>query len=95
MEKTNNGIVIPLKAGWNDMGNWYAVWESSEKDNNGNFFKGKTILKNSTNCYVLGENRLIVGMGLENLVVVDTSDAILVMHQNFAQEVKNVVNDLK
>ena len=66
----------------------------SEKDNNGNFFKGKTILKNSINCYVLGENRLIVGMGLENLVV-DTSDAILVMHQNFAQEVKNVVNDLR
>ncbi len=95
MEKTNNGIVIPLAAGWNDMGNWNSVWESSKKDENGNFLKGKTIFKDSTDCYVLGENRLIVGMGLDNLVVVDTSDAILIMNQKYAQEVKNVVKELK
>ena len=95
MEKTKNGIVIPLNAGWNDLGSWKSVWESYKKDNSGNLITGKSIIKNSKDCLVYGENRLIVGMGLENMIIVDTNDAILIMDQKFSQDVKNIVQELK
>tara|TARA_B100000941_G_C28507226_1_gene558105 strand:+ start:1112 stop:2551 length:1440 start_codon:yes stop_codon:yes gene_type:complete len=95
MEKTKNGIVIPLNAGWNDLGSWKSVWESYKKDNSGNFITGKSIIKNSKDCLVYGENRLIVGMGLENMIIVDTNDAILIMDKKFSQDVKNIVQELK
>ena len=95
MEKTNKGIVIPLNCGWNDIGSWKAVWEISKKDKNGNFLQGRVIAEKTNNCYLRSEKRLIVGIGLEDLVIVETNDAILISNRYDTQLVKNIVQTLK
>ena len=95
MEKTSKGIVIPLNCGWNDIGSWNAVWQNSKKDNEGNYIKGKIIAERTKNSYLRSESRLLVGIGLENLIVVETNDAILVANKNESQHVKNIVKKLK
>ena len=95
MEKTKRGIVIPLDAGWSDIGSWESVWKSSDKDINGNFIHGTVIAKDTKNCYLRGEERLIVSLGIENLIVVETSDAILISEKKSSQDIKNVVGELK
>ena len=95
MEKTNKGIVLPLQAGWSDIGSWNSIWQISKKDNNGNTIDGSVIAKDTVNCYLRGENRLIAAIGLKNLIIVDTKDAILISEQSKSQEVKDVVNKLK
>ena len=94
MEKTNRGRVLSLDAGWSDVGNWNSVWENSSKDANGNFDKGKVIHKNSKNCYFRSEERLIVGLDLENTIVIETNDAILVSNKNSSESLKNIVKKL-
>lgn len=95
MEKTNLGVVFPLDAGWNDIGNWQSMWEVSDKDEFENVILGKVISKEVKRSYLRSENKLIVGLGLENLIVVETNDAILVANKNNAQNVKNIVDLLK
>ena len=95
MEKTDKGYVYPLKAGWSDLGDWNSIWENSEKDKNGNTLKGKVIIKDSKNCYVRTENSLIAGIGIDNLIIVDTGDAILIADKNKAQDVKLLLNELE
>ena len=95
MEKTNIGTVLPLNCGWNDIGSWKTVWENSKKDEDGNFSKGKVISEKTKNCYLRSENKLLVGIGINNLIVVDTNDAILVSNKNDSQLVKKVVKTLK
>ena len=95
MEKTNKGTVIPLDCGWNDIGCWKAVWENSKKDEDGNHRRGNVISEKARNCYLRSENKLLVGIGINNLIVVDTNDAILVSNQNESQMVKNIVQKLK
>jgi len=95
MEKTSKGIVLPLNAGWTDIGSWRAVWDNSPKDLNGNYSKGKVLIKDSRNNYFRSEDRLIVGLGLEDLIIVETSDAILIANKNKDQKVKDIVNELK
>ena len=95
MEKTKKGTVLPLDANWNDIGSWQSVWEVSNKDKNGNFTKGKIIIKNTKNCYLSSEARLLVGIGLEDLIVVETNDAILVSNKSESQKVKEIVKILK
>ena len=95
MEKTEKGTVLPLRANWTDIGSWNAVWKISKKDDNNNFIEGSIIAKNSHNCYIRGEKRLIAALGVRNLIVIETSDAILVADKSQSQEVKNVVNYLK
>ncbi len=95
MEKTSRGIVIPLDAGWNDVGSWEKVWETSNKNIDGNITEGKVILENTKNSYLRSENRLIVGIDLVDLIVVETRDAILISNKNSTQKVKNIVSDLK
>ena len=95
MEKTNKGIVLPLDAGWNDIGSWKSVWETSIKDKKGNYTQGKVLIEESKNCYVRSENRLVVGIGIENLIIIETNDAILVSNKSETQRVKNIVNKLK
>ena len=95
MEKTSRGIVIPLDVGWSDVGSWEVVWETSIKDDDGNCSEGKVILENTKNCYFRSENRLIVGIDLNDLIVVETRDAILISDKNSSQKVKNIVNHLK
>ena len=95
MEKTSRGIVIPLDVGWNDVGSWEVVWETSNKDLEGNYKEGPIVLENTKNSYFRSEDRLIVGIDLNDLIVVETRDAILISDKKSSQKVKKIVNDLK
>ena len=94
MEKTNLAIVMPLEIGWSDIGGWKSFWETSNKDNNGNVLIGNSLEYESKNCLINSEKRLTVALGLENIMIIETIDAILVAHKDFSEKVKNVVNDL-
>ena len=94
MEKTDAAAVIPLDAGWNDVGSWAALWEVSPQDDAGNAHHGDVLAIDCRNTYAYGE-RLIALVGLENVVVVETADAILVGHRDHMQQVKDVVTALK
>ncbi len=95
MEKTILGTVLPLKAGWSDIGSWKALWDTGIKNQDGNLLSGKVIAKNSKNCYLRSENRLIVGLGIQELVVVETNDAVLIADKNHSQNVRDIVKDLE
>ena len=95
MEKTELGSVLPLDAGWSDVGSWSALWETADRDGDGNVLQGRVINKGSRNCYLRSEHRLVVGLGVENLVVVETDDAVLIADRFKAQEIKSVVKQLE
>ena len=95
MEKTTKGVVLPMDVGWSDIGSWQSVWDSAEKDLNGNFSLGKTLIEKTKNCYIRSENRLVVALGLKDLVIVETNDAILISNKKDSQLVKDVVKKLK
>ncbi len=94
MEKTKLGIVLPLNVGWNDIGSWKSLWDISKKNNDGNYINGRVITEKSKNCYLNSEHRLIVGIGIENLIVVDTNDALLIAHRDQSQIIGNIVKSL-
>ncbi len=95
MEKTDNAVVIPLDAGWSDVGSWSALWEITAKDANGNACRGDVLTEDSTNNYIQSEQKLIATIGIDNLVIVETDDAILVANKDKVQDVKLLVNKLK
>ncbi len=95
MEKTKKGIVLPLNAGWSDIGSWKSLWENSIKDDKGNFTEGNVIQYKTKNCYLSSQERLIATLGLKNLIVIDTNDAILVADNNETQNIKYIVDELK
>jgi mannose-1-phosphate guanylyltransferase len=95
MERTDRGAVFPLNAGWSDVGSWSALWETAEHDDSGNVLRGRVISEASSNCYLRSEHRLVVGLGVENLVVVETDDVVLVTHRDRAQDVKTIVGLLE
>jgi len=95
MEKTPLGAVLPLDAQWSDVGSWSALWETSDQDSNGNVLRGRVIGEGVRNCYLRSEHRLVVGLGVEDLVVVETDDVVLVAHRDRAQEVKTIVGQLE
>tara|TARA_B100001989_G_scaffold249925_1_gene226107 strand:+ start:927 stop:2360 length:1434 start_codon:yes stop_codon:yes gene_type:complete len=94
MEKTSSGTVLPLEANWSDIGSWKSVWESEEKDSNNNVLLGNIIEKESNNCYLRSDNRILVALGLKDLIVVETSDAVLVSKKDSSKELKSVVEDI-
>ena len=95
MENTNDAVVVPLDAGWNDIGAWSALWEVNKKDEEGNAIFGDTILHDTTNSLIHGGERLIATVGLDNVVIVDTKDALLVACKDKVQDVKKIVEKLK
>lgn len=95
MEKTNLGVVIPLDAGWNDLGSWKSIWEESSTDNSKNTLQGKTYIKDVKNSFLKSDKRLLVGLGLENILVVDTEDAILVANKDSIDSIKDLVKELE
>jgi mannose-1-phosphate guanylyltransferase/mannose-6-phosphate isomerase len=95
MEKTNFGAVVPLAAGWSDVGTWAALYEVLEKDEHGNVLKGDALLDGCRDSYVAATSRLVAVIGLEGVVVVETDDAVLVMSKDRAQRVKNLVDVLR
>ena len=95
MEKTDRAVVVPLDAGWSDVGAWSAVWQVQPQDTNGNASRGDVLLEGAKNSYVHADHRMVALVGVDNLVVVETSDAVLVAHKDKAQDVKKVVETLK
>ncbi len=95
MEKTSLATVLPLDAGWSDIGSWKSIWETEEKDNKGNVSMGRVFSNKSENCYLRSESRLVVGLGIKNLIIVETKDAILIANKECDQEVKNMLKDLE
>lgn len=95
MEKTDSAVVIPLDAGWSDVGSWSSLWEVSEKNTEGNSHKGDVLSFNSQNNYVFAETGLVATVGLENTIVVQTKDAVLVASKDHVQDVKAIVQSLK
>lgn len=94
-ERSKEVITIPLTAYWNDIGSWDAIYDVMKKDENGNAIEGDCLLVDSVNSLVLGRSRLIAGIGLEDLLVVETDDVILVAKKGESQKVKDVVSELK
>ena len=95
MERTKHASVVPLEAGWSDIGSWSALWEVSEGDDQGNACKGDVMLHDSHNLMVHADHRLVATVGVEDLVVVETKDAVLVARQDRVQDVKKIVERLK
>lgn len=95
MEKTQDAVVIPMDAGWSDVGSWSSLWEVNDKDANGNTLRGDVIAKDTHNSYVYSQDRLVATVGVDDMVVVETKDAVLVAHKDKVQQVKQVVEQLK
>ena len=94
MEKTSASVVIPLQAGWNDVGAWTALWEEGDQDSDGNVLMGDVLVKDVKNSYIRSGNRLVAAIGLEDHIIIETADAIFVSHKDSVQEVKSIVNRL-
>lgn len=95
MEKTESAAIIPLDVGWNDIGSWSAMWDINAKDENNNKLIGDVIAEKSSNCFIRAEDRLVSVLGLDNVVVVDSKDALLVANKSMVQDVKTIVSRLK
>lgn len=95
MEKTERAVVVPMAAGWNDVGAWPAVWQVVARDAQGNASRGDVLMQDCRDCYVHASSRLVSLLGVEDLVVVETADAIMVAHKQRAQDVKKLVDQLK
>ncbi len=95
MEKTKQGYVIPLNVPWNDIGSWSALWDIAAKDQENNVLKGDVLIENTSDSYIQSTDKLVAVVGLDNVVVVNTKDAVLVSTKNEVQKVKNIVEKLK
>ncbi|WP_191237310.1 mannose-1-phosphate guanylyltransferase/mannose-6-phosphate isomerase [Cobetia marina] len=95
MERTEQAAVVPLEAGWSDIGSWSALWDVKEHDAQGNACHGDVMLHDSHGLMVHSDHRLVATVGVEDLVVVETKDAVLVAHKDRVQEVKKIVERLK
>ncbi len=95
MEKTKSAAVIPLDAGWSDLGAWDALWQVDKKDVRGNAISGDVITENVANSYIQAQSRLVAVAGIENAIIVETADAVLVMDKSKAQSVKQLVEQLQ
>lgn len=95
MEKTESAAVIPLDAGWSDLGAWDALWDVQERDDAGNVVSGDVIAEGVLNSYIQSQSRLVAVAGIENTIIVETADAVLVADKSKAQSVKQLVEQLE
>jgi mannose-1-phosphate guanylyltransferase/mannose-6-phosphate isomerase len=95
MEKTKDAVVVPLDAGWNDVGGFAALWQVAAKDKSNNVLRGEVFSYNSHDLYVHSDDKMVATVGVNDLVIVNTKDAILVAHKDCTQDVKHIVNQLK
>lgn len=94
MERTEHAVVLPLDAGWNDVGGFAALWQVSAKDAQDNVLNGDVLALDSHGTYIHSEDKLVAAIGVEDLIVISTKDAVLVAHKDKAQQVKQIVNQL-
>lgn len=95
MERSDQVSVVPLDAGWNDVGSWSAVWEIADKDAQGNASRGDVMLEATSNAYVHAEHRMVSVLGMDNVIVVETADAVMVAAKDKTQDVKLLVDRIK
>jgi mannose-1-phosphate guanylyltransferase/mannose-1-phosphate guanylyltransferase/mannose-6-phosphate isomerase len=95
MERTEKGVVIPLDAGWNDVGSWSSLWELANKDEAHNAVYGDVISQDTEDCFLYSDSRLVTTVGVKNLIIVETEDAVLVADKDKVQNVKEIVAKLK
>ena len=95
MEKTSKGKIVKLNAGWDDVGSWSALYDISKKDGNMNVLKGDVICLDTTSSYIRAGKRTIATIGLDDIVVVDSDDAILIAAKGKIQDVKKVAEEIK
>lgn len=94
MEKTTSAVVTPLDAGWSDVGSWSSLWEESDQDHAGNVSKGDVIAHDAKNNLLISQDRLVAAVGIDNLVIVETPDAVMVSPKDRVQDVKVIVQKL-
>jgi mannose-1-phosphate guanylyltransferase len=95
MEKTRDAVMVPLDAGWNDVGSWAALHEVLPADAQGNVARGDVLLEETSNCYVHADSRLVAALGLHDMVIVETADAVMVAPKSKVQDVKKLVARIK
>jgi mannose-1-phosphate guanylyltransferase/mannose-6-phosphate isomerase len=95
MEKTEEAVVVPLDAGWNDVGSWSALWDISPQDEAANVKRGDVLLEDVSHTYVHASDKLVAAVGVKDLVIVETADALLVAARDRVQDVKKVVDHLR
>ncbi len=95
LEKSKKVAVITIDVGWNDLGSWESIYQISQKDQNGNVTRGNVIMQESNNCLIFSDKRLITCSGLNNIIIIETEDALLACDLSKSQSVKNIVETLK
>lgn len=95
LEKTTKAMVVPVGFAWSDVGSWSAIWEASQRDEDGNHLQGDVFAVNTQNSYVLAQHRLVGTIGVDNLVVVETADAVLIADREQVQDVRTIVQRLE
>ncbi|WP_061279308.1 mannose-1-phosphate guanylyltransferase/mannose-6-phosphate isomerase [Kluyvera cryocrescens] len=95
MEKTNNAVVIPMDIGWSDIGSWSSLWDLKLKDESGNVNVGDVVSVDTHDSYIHSESSLVTTLGVSNLVIIQTKDALLVADRNRVQEIKDIVTEIK
>ncbi|MCG3169191.1 MAG: Mannose-1-phosphate guanylyltransferase 1 [Pseudomonadales bacterium] len=95
MERTERAAVLPLDCGWSDVGSWGALWAAGEPDADGNVTRGDVLLRGASNTYVRADSRLVAAVGVRDVVIVETPDAVLVADKDASQDVKHIVAHLK
>lgn len=95
MEKTASAVMVPVEMGWNDVGSWQSLWDIAAHDGGGNAVQGNVLTEKTKNSYLRSEGPLVAVVGVENLVVVATKDAVLISHRDSAQDVKKIVDQLE
>jgi len=95
IEKSNHVAVVPCSIGWSDIGSWSSICDLTAADEEGNRIEGEALLHDVTNCYINGKDRLIGAVGLDNLIIIDTPDALLVADKSRVQDVKRIYAELK
>lgn len=95
MEKTGKAAILPIDVGWNDVGSWSSLWDMAPRDEKGNFIKGEAVLEDTSGCYVHSDKSMVSTIGVKDLIIVNTPDALLVADKSRAQDVSRVVQRLK
>jgi mannose-1-phosphate guanylyltransferase/mannose-6-phosphate isomerase len=95
MEKTDRAVVVPISAGWSDVGAWSALWNVCPRDNDGNVVQGDVIAEDTHNAFLVAQHRCLATVGIDDVIVIETADAVLVASKDKAQDVKAIVNRLK
>jgi mannose-1-phosphate guanylyltransferase len=95
MEQTEHAVVVPMEAGWNDIGSWSSLWDVADKDGFGNAVSGDTLLLDTRNSFVKADDKLVALLGVDDLIVISTKDATLVAQKDRVQDAKVIVSELK